>query len=764
MPNRCFSRMIFLLRRVRSAVLIVAAVASGLSSATAADWKMAEGPLATRWAKDVSPDNALREYPRPQMVRNEWQNLNGLWDYAIRPKSDEQPAKFDGQNLVPYPVESALSGVMKRVDAPNRLWYRRAFSAPKDLGARHVLLHFGAVDWETTVWLNGKKLGEHRGGYDGFSFDITSALKADGEQELVIAVWDPNDQGTQPRGKQVAKQGGIFYTPTTGIWQTVWTEVVPAAHIESLEIVSDIDNDFVFVTPHVIGGADAAAVEIEVKGDQFAAKTTTKANVAATVKILKPKLWSPDSPFLYTLKATLNSGTTSDIVDSYFGMRKISIAKDDKGVTRIFLNNKPQFMIGPLDQGFWPEGLYTAPTDEALKYDIEMTRKLGFNMARKHVKVEPDRWYYWCDKLGLLVWQDMPSGDRSIGGGQPDIVRTKESAAQYELELKNMIDGLRNHPSIVMWVVFNEGWGQFDTARITKWTKEHDPSRLVDCASGWQDREVGDVHDIHSYPGPSTPPPEDHRAAVLGEFGGLGLPVEGHTWQSKSNWGYRSFTNSAELTEAYLAIMKNVHLQIGSPGMSAAVYTQTTDVETEVNGLMTYDRAVVKPDMEKIVAAHRRLFEPPPVIKTIAATSEKEPHEWRYTLEKPADGWEQPEFDDSAWKSGPAGFGAKGTPGAVVRTEWKTQDIWIRRAFEAPEKFHGPLVVMFHDDDAEVYLNGVLAVKAPGYAAEYQQFPIREQAQKKLHAGKNAMAVHCHQNTGGQNIDVGIVDEAPATK
>ncbi len=588
-----------------------------IATSVAADWKPAQGPLATRWAKDVSPDKALPEYPRPQMVRKEWQNLNGLWDYAIRPKAENRPEKFEGQILVPFPVESALSGVMKRIDnVAERLWYRRKFTVPKDWSGKNVLLHFGAVNWESTVWLNGKKLGEHRGGYDGFDFDITDALKPDGEQEIVVSAWNPADAGTQPRGKQVRKPGGIFYTPTTGIWQTVWLEPVPKwSAIDSIVIVPDIDKSLVRVTVKLKGAESARALLLTFADHKEKTPGVGEPEPRETVTleqpIADPKLWSPESPYLYRLQVELRGDDAyeRDSVETYFSMRKISIAKDEKGITRIFLNNKPQYMIGPLDQGFWPDGIYTAPTDEALKYDIEMTKKLGYNMARKHVKVEPDRWYYWADKLGLLVWQDMPSGDRSIGPKQPDIVRTPESAKQYDLELKRMIDGRRNHPSIIMWVVFNEGWGQFDTPRVTNWVKEYDPSRLVNCASGWTDRGVGDVHDIHVYPGPGTTKPEEHRAAVLGEFGGLGLPLEGHTWQSTKNWGYRKYNNREELTKAYLSLMDHLQPQIADPGMSAAVYTQTTDVETEVNGLMTYDREIVKPDEEQIAAAHRKLFE-----------------------------------------------------------------------------------------------------------------------------------------------------------
>jgi beta-galactosidase/beta-glucuronidase len=601
MQTRFFERVLLVLT-------LVLCASSGLR---AAEWKPAEGPLATRWAKDVSPDKALPEYPRPQMVRKEWQNLNGLWEYAVQPKGNDRPEKFDGQILVPYPIESALSGVMKRVDVADRVWYRRTFTVPKDWAGKNVLLHFGAVNWESAIWLNGKKLGEHRGGYDGFDFDITDTLKPEGEQEIVVSAWNPADVGTQPRGKQVRKPGGIFYTPSTGIWQTVWIEPVPKSAIDSVTIVPDIDKKLVRIAINAHGKLEGAGVYAKLQDEEYAPSLPVTGEVTIIEhEIAKPKLWLPESPFLYRMKIVLHRGSELDSIETYFGMRKISIGKDDKGVTRIFLNNKPQYMIGPLDQGFWPDGIYTAPTDEALKYDIEMTKKLGYNMARKHVKVEPDRWYYWADKLGLLVWQDMPSGDRSIRPNQQDIVRSPESAKQYDLELKQMIDGRKNHPSIIIWVVFNEGWGQFDTPRVTNWVKEYDPTRLVNCASGWTDRRVGDVHDIHVYPGPGTTKTEEHRAAVLGEFGGLGLPLEGHTWlkQSAKNWGYVKYKNRDEVTKAYLSLIDHLQPEIAEPGMSAAVYTQTTDVETEVNGLMTYDREIVKPDEEQLAAAHRKLF------------------------------------------------------------------------------------------------------------------------------------------------------------
>lgn len=598
----------------------------GCSPAWAADkaWQPAKGPLLTRWAADVSPKNAHPEYPRPQMVRKDWQNLNGLWDYAIAAREATRPASWDGQILVPFPIESALSGVMKRVYETNQLWYHRTFTIPRGWKGRNVLLNFGAVDWETRVFVNGKEVGSHRGGYDGFSFDITKALKDSGEQEIVVAVWDPTDAGPQPRGKQVRKPEGIWYTPTSGIWQTVWLEPVDPVHVESLRIVPDVDAGtigvclkFPKVEKYVVAGLRIFDGEQEIKVDGRVAGVETNI-VTREILIPNAKLWSPNVPFLYRMEVSLLCcGKSNDVVESYFGMRKISLAKDEQGRLRMCLNNQPYFQLGPLDQGFWPDGLYTAPTDEALRYDIEMTKKLGFNMARKHVKVEPDRWYYWCDKLGLLVWQDMPSGDKSAKWKGPsgvdgeEMQRTPESVAIYERELRALIDGRYNHPCIVTWVPFNEGWGQFDTVRILNLTKQLDPTRLVDGASGGNHFPAGDILDHHQYPGPGVPPPVTDRAMVLGEFGGLGLPIKGHTWQAEKNWGYRSFTNAAALTTAYVGLVEQLPALVRSNGLSAAIYTQTTDVEIEINGLMTYDRAVVKMDEAAVAAANRKVHGSP---------------------------------------------------------------------------------------------------------------------------------------------------------
>jgi len=578
-----------------------------------AAWQPAAGPLKTRWAKDVSPQNALPEYPRPQMVRKEWLNLNGLWDFHITPRDAPKPETFQTQILVPFPVESALSGVMKRVSEDDRLWYRRRFELPRHWFGRRVLLHFGAVDFQTTVCVNGKEVGQHRGGYDGFRLDITEALKPTGINELVVSVWDPTDAGTQPRGKQNRKPNGIWYTSTSGIWQTVWLEPVNAAYITELQITPDVDHNSVTVwprTPAILGDC-LMQVTIRDGGREIYTASVT-AGGKLTLPVKNAKLWSPENPHLYTLTAALKLGSrTLDTVESYFGMRKISLGKDSKSFTRLMLNNQPYFQFGPLDQGFWPDGTYTAPTDEALRYDIEMTKKLGFNMARKHVKIEPDRWYYWCDKLGLLVWQDMPSGEKYIRPDEPDIKRSPESAKEFETELQALIEGRGNHHCIVLWVPYNEGWGQWETAHVVDLIKKLDPTRLVDDASGWTDRGVGDVNDLHKYPGPGSPEPETRRAIVLGEFGGLGLPIPGHTWQSEKNWGYRSFTNSAALTDAYLDLIAKLFPLAEEKGLSAAVYTQTTDVEVEVNGLMTYDRELVKMDLKKVAAANRKTTKAP---------------------------------------------------------------------------------------------------------------------------------------------------------
>ncbi|MEX2174973.1 MAG: sugar-binding domain-containing protein [Pirellulaceae bacterium] len=753
-----------------------------IPSISLAQWQPAKGPLMTRWAKDVSPDNVHPEYPRPQMVRKEWTNLNGLWDYALvaQPQSKDdwsEPQAWAGKILVPFPIESALSGVMKRVAPGQRLWYRRTFKTPKLAEGGRLLLHFGAVDWQATVFVNDGVVGEHTGGYDPFSFDITDALDpAKGEQTVLVAVSDPTDANWQPRGKQVNAPKGIWYTPTTGIWQTVWLETVPQVYIKSVEVRSELDRDGEVQFILDLSGREPRTqtlVEVFAGDNPAPVVSQTVSEDGFQLQIPNPRRWTPDDPFLYGVRLKLASG---DTIDSYFALRDIKLGKDEAGVTRMLLNGEPLFQYGPLDQGFWPDGLYTAPTDEALRYDLEMTKKLGFNMVRKHVKVEPARWYHHCDKMGLLVWQDMPNGDKHApwnptgGHDGEEIERSAESAANFRTEWKAIIDDLRHFPSIVVWVPFNEAWGQFDTVAVTKWTQEYDPSRLVNCASGGNDFPVGDIYDLHRYPGPTIPKLEENRAAVLGEYGGLGLPVEGHTWQAKDNWGYRSFKTKDELAAAYTQLIYKLRPLIGK-GLSAAIYTQTTDVEVEVNGLLTYDRAVLKVDLEKTAALHKKLYQPLPKETIVVPTSLEEPQTWRYTTTKPAEGWAKADFDDTSWQTGPGGFGNLNPPGSKVRSDWKTPDIWLRRTVKLPAGEGGKesattgrgytsgyALSIHHDEDAEIYLNGALIASVKGYTTEYNAVPLDEKAfAAAARPGENVLAVHCHQTGGGQYIDVGLV-------
>ncbi|MDR3235490.1 MAG: beta-galactosidase [Prevotellaceae bacterium] len=577
-----------------------------ISSSVFAQWKPAGEKIKTTWAEKIDPQNVLPEYPRPLLERTEWKNLNGLWDYAILPGGQAEPHSFDGKILVPFAVESSLSGVQKTVGKNNELWYKRTFTVPSAWKNKNIILHFGAVDWKTEIYLNDIKIGSHTGGYTPFCFDITSFLTS-GEQKLVVKVFDPTDTGYQPRGKQVNKPESIWYTAVTGIWQTVWIEPVNEKHIASVKTVPDIDKGVLSVTVNAQHVAPYDIVEVKLS-DGGKIVSTIKSVVSETLELNVPdaKLWSPDAPFLYDLEINLyNKGKIIDKIKSYCAMRKISTKRDSKGIVRLQLNNKNLFQFGPLDQGWWPDGLYTAPTDEALAFDIIKTKELGFNMIRKHVKVEPARWYTHCDRLGILVWQDMPSGDGSPQW-QPgnyftgsELVRSSESEANYYKEWKEIIAFLQPHPSIVVWVPFNEAWGQFNTQKVVALTKECDPSRLVNPASGGNHYRTGDILDLHNYPDPSLYLYDAERPTVLGEYGGIGLAWEGHLWQPEKNWGYVQFKNSKEITDEYVKFAEKLKTLIKS-GFSGAVYTQTTDVEGEVNGLITYDRKVIKHEADRV--------------------------------------------------------------------------------------------------------------------------------------------------------------------
>lgn len=585
-----------------------------LTSSLFAQWQPAGDKIKTEWATKIDVNNVLPEYPRPIMERREWQNLNGLWNYAILPAGKQPPAKFDGQILVPFAVESSLSGVQKRVGKENELWYQREFTVPSKWGNNRVLLHFGAVDWKTDVWVNGVKVGQHTGGYTPFTFDVTPAL-TNGKNSLVVKVWDPTDQGYQPRGKQVNKPEGIWYTPVTGIWQTVWMEPVPETFIEDVRITPDIDHNILTVDAIVAEASSTHKVEVIVKdGAQVVAKGEAINNLPVEINLPdNVKLWSPDSPNLYDLEVVLWKGNKQiDKVESYAAMRKYSVKRDERGIVRLQLNNKDLFQFGPLDQGWWPDGLYTAPTDEALEYDIIKTKDFGFNMIRKHVKVEPARWYTHCDRLGIIVWQDMPSGDKGPQWQMRQYfdgvewLRSPESEANYRKEWKEIMDYLYSYPSVGVWVPFNEAWGQFKTKEIAEWTKQYDPSRLVNPASGGNHYTVGDILDLHQYPAPQLYLYDAQRATVLGEFGGIGWANKEHLWEPNRNWGYVQFNSAKEVTDEYLKYAEQLK-QLIYQGFSAAVYTQTTDVEIEVNGLMTYDRKVIKVEEDRIKKVNQEI-------------------------------------------------------------------------------------------------------------------------------------------------------------
>lgn len=594
--------------------LLFVAFCIGGCTTIMAQWKPAGERIKTEWAEKLDPNNVLQEYPRPQMQRESWKNLNGFWEYAIVPKNT-QPTSYQGQILVPFAIESALSGVQKNLGSKNELFYKRHFTIPSKWSGKNIRLNFGAVDWRADVYLNGIYIGKHEGGYTPFSFDITPYLKKN-ENELVVKVFDPTNEGYQGTGKQVTVPQGIWYTPVSGIWQTVWIEPVSDKHITNIKAVSDIDNGYVEIrvetNEEVDGFVEAKIME---KSGKLVGMGRSKPGLPMRVYIENPKLWTPDSPHLYDMELSVyDSGKEVDKVDSYTAMRKISMKRDGQGITRIQLNNKFMFHLGTLDQGWWPDGLYTAPSDEALKYDIEKTKAWGFNMIRKHVKVEPARWYYHCDKLGMLVWQDIPNGDtfnnmKTLShpnawsmtqyGTGTDVNRSEKSKRAFYQETKEIMDFVYSNPSVVMICIFNEHWGQFETEKVTKWCMEYDPSRLISPASGGNHRECGHVLDLHHYPHPRMMMKDYRVVNVLGEYGGIGMAQEGHLWDSDRNWGYIRLKSAKEVTDVYEKYGKEL-IKLVKDGFGGAVYTQTTDVEAEVNGLMTYDRKVIKIDESRV--------------------------------------------------------------------------------------------------------------------------------------------------------------------
>jgi hypothetical protein len=743
----------------------------------AAAWTPAPGPLRTRWTADVTPDAPRNEYPRPLLVRDEWRSLDGLWEYAVRPRTDGAafPARADGQILVPFPLESQLSGVGRSLTTAEELVYRRRVDMPADFAAEgaRTRLHFGAVDWQARVGVNGRTVGTHEGGFDPFWFDVTDALRP-GANEIVVVAWDPTDAGTQPRGKQVHQPEGIFYTPVSGIWQTVWLERVPAVRVETLVARADRAAGEIEVALEIAGSAAAATVEITAPDGSVAARVEIAPPgpaVRPRVRLAGVRPWCPEDPALYGIAVTLRdaAGAVRDRVRSYTAFRDVALVRAGDGPPRIALNGTPYFMIGLLDQGWWPDGLYTPPTPEAMRHDLLVTRACGFNTIRKHVKVEPAAWYAACDRLGILVWQDMPSGDRGIGPADPDLVRAPASAAAYERELEAMIRALAPHPSIVLWVPFNEGWGQFDSARITERVRALDPTRLVTTASGWTDRGTGDTLDVHDYAprlAGHVPATTGGRAWVIGECGGFGLPLPGHVWR-ETGWGYTTFKDCEALTRAYEALARDLR-DLRAEGLSAAIYTQTTDVETEVNGLMTYDRDAIKMNAARVAAANALLarapvgYAPPVVVVPTALDARRagrDAPEWRMTTAAPPEGWTAPHFDASAWTVARGGFGRAGTPGTegVIGTPWTGGAIWLRRNVVFPPSLPLPThLVIHHDEDATVWLDGAKIADLPGYTLGYTRVPLPAEVLRSLAHGTHVLAIHGRQTAGGQFMDAGL--------
>ena len=582
------------------------------------NWTPAGDRIKTKWAKKLDPKNIWPEYPRPQLQRKDWLNLNGPWSYSVRDSDTDylKPETHDGKILIPFSLESSLSGVMRAFTEKEILWYEKEFEIPKDWKGKNILLHFGAVDWKCILYINDEKVGEHIGGYSAFYFDITPKLK-EGKNRIILKVLDPTDMNYQPLGKQTLSPGSIWYTPISGIWQTVWMEPVYEHYIEKLEINNDFDNKEVKVT-FKINSVIKLPINFELKyNNKVIGNASGKSGDEITIKIEEEDFhpWSPSEPNIYDIRAELLSelGNVYDTITSYTTIRKIESKKDSLGYYRIYLNDKPIFNMGTLDQGYWPDGLYTPPSEEAMIYDIQKLKDLGFNTIRKHIKIEPYRYYYQCDKMGMLLWQDMPAGDihgsnwdpRSMDGGS-DKERTQESKDNYYREWGEIIDNLKFFQCIIIWVPFNEAWGQFDTEAVVEFTHNRDPLRLINAASGGNHRMCGNILDLHNYPNPDQYLKEETLINVLGEYGGLGLEIKNHTWKEE-NWGYVDLKSKEEVTYRYKEYIEML-IEYVKTGFSAAIYTQTTDVESEINGLLTYDREEVKVFEAPIKEANEKLI------------------------------------------------------------------------------------------------------------------------------------------------------------
>ena len=742
----------------------------------AQNWAPVPGQIMTSWANDVTPENVWKEYPRPQMVRTDWLNLNGLWDFEITDRDTNKIAiNYARKILVPFCVESALSGIKETITGKQQMMYRRYFTVPSNWNQKYLILHFEAVDYETKVWVDGKYVGMHKGGYDHFQFDITGFLSKEQKHEIKLVVWDPTNEGSQPIGKQAlpAIRNVTKYTATSGIWQTVWLEPTNEIAIESIKIIPNIDNATISLQTKVVGATQGTRIKIQAfdQGKEIASSIAADDELVS-LQLNQPKLWSPTNPFLYDLKLSLvKDGKVVDEVSSYFGMRKISMGRDHEGYMRILLNNAIIYQLGPLDQGYWPDGLLTPASDQALLYDIAYLKKIGANMDRMHMKVQPERWYYHCDQLGILVWQDMVSPTKFID------TKSNLNPSDFELEHNITVDQLYNHPSIIQWVLFNESWGQYDTERLTAALKAKDPTRLVINASGWHDKKVGDIRDFHDYtihPAIALVTKNDDRAMVLGEAGGFDLLIPGHLWtpdlktetKLKTDWTIdfkKGVVKSAdELIEKYTILLDDL-FQLKKYGLNAVVYTQISDVEDEISGWMTYDRKVGKLPDTTFAALHQQFFKPTITGKYILPLSMNTAQQWNYRFTAPSNDWIK-NTTIADFKLGEAPFGIESNNAHKVNTTWNTNSLFLNKEFTLTALPSKLSLVACNTGITDVYINGAYVMQFNNFLKNDPEVKISEtllsdKAMKLLKLGVNQLSLKFNFPSVGKPVyyyDFGI--------
>jgi ribosomal protein S17E len=710
------------------------------------------------------------------MVRTDWLNLNGLWDFEITDRDTNKIAiNYARKILVPFCVESALSGIKETITGKQQMMYRRYFTVPSNWNQKYLILHFEAVDYETKVWVDGKYVGMHKGGYDHFQFDITGFLSKEQKHEIKIVVWDPTNEGSQPIGKQAlpAIKNVTKYTATSGIWQTVWLEPINDVAIESIKIIPNIDNATISLQTKVVGATQGTRIKIQAfdQGKEIASSIAADDELVS-LQLNQPKLWSPTNPFLYDLKLSLvKDGKVVDEVSSYFGMRKISMGRDQEGYMRILLNNEIIYQLGPLDQGYWPDGILTPASDQALRYDIAYLKKIGANMDRMHMKVQPERWYYHCDQLGILVWQDMVSPTKFIE------TKSNLNPSDFELEHNITVDQLYNHPSIIQWVLFNESWGQYDTERLTAALKAKDPTRLVINASGWHDKKVGDIRDFHDYtihPAIALVTKNDERAMVLGEAGGFDLLIPGHLWtpdlktetKLKTNWtiDFKKgvVKSSDELIEKYKILLDDL-FQLKKYGLNAVVYTQISDVEDEISGWMTYDRKVSKLPETTFAALHEQFFKPTITGKYILPLSMNTAQQWNYRFTAPSNDWIK-NTTIADFKLGEAPFGIESNNAHKVNTTWNTNSLFLNKEFTLTALPSKLSLVACNTGITDVYINGAYVMQFNNFLKNDPEVKISEtllsdKAMKLLKVGVNQLSLKFNFPSVGKPVyyyDFGI--------